>query len=115
LLYAGIEVMKREPNVVKIGQPCAVFGDIHGQYFDLANVLNKKSPKKMSFCFLGDYVDRGLYSIECLTLLIAIKLNFPKTVFLLRGNHESRLCAEHFSFREEMITKFDIETYELCL
>ncbi len=32
---------------------------------------------------------------------------------MLRGNHESRKMTEHFTFREEVINKYDEETYEL--
>ena len=77
--------------------------------------MEKKDPKKVNYVCLGDYVDRGSYSIECLTLLLAAKINHPKNVNLLRGNHESRQCAEHFSFREEVLTKYDEEVYERCI
>jgi serine/threonine-protein phosphatase 2B catalytic subunit len=75
-------------------------------------------PSKMRYLFLGDYVDRGIFAVEVMLLLIAIKvsrdyqLNFPKGVYLLRGNHESRNMTEHFTFREEVIEKFDVDTYE---
>ena len=92
-----------------------VLGDIHGQLYDLINVLSKKNPAKTSYMLLGDYVDRGRYSIEVLTLLLAVKLNHPYTFGMLRGNHESRQCAEHFSFRQEMLLKYDEECFELSL
>ena len=48
-------------------------------------------------------------------LLIAIKINYPKNIVLLRGNHESRNMTENFTFREEAIQRYDAEIYNLFM
>jgi serine/threonine-protein phosphatase 2B catalytic subunit len=48
---------------------------------------------------LGDYVDRGILGIEVCLLLFSIKISNPKSVVILRGNHESRNMTEAFTFR----------------
>jgi serine/threonine-protein phosphatase 2B catalytic subunit len=66
--------------------------------------------------FLGDYVDRGVYSFEVCLFLFCLKLSFPKEVTMLRGNHESRAMTEHFTFRNEILQKFEDESiYELFI
>jgi serine/threonine-protein phosphatase 2B catalytic subunit len=72
-------------------------------------------PKKTNYVFLGDYVDRGIYSIEVMMLLMAMKVANPNNVYLLRGNHESRSMTEYFTFREEVLDKYDSEIYDQIL
>ena len=111
-----IEIMKKEPNVLLVSEPVVVVGDIHGQYYDLVHLIEKSGdPQKINYVFLGDYVDRGIYSMETLTLLFAMKVAHPQNVFLLRGNHESRNMTEFFTFREEVLDKFDTEMYDQIL
>lgn len=111
-----LNVLKQEPNLAQIDEPICVVGDIHGQYFDLLNMISKAGePGTINYLFLGDYVDRGVLGIEVVLLLFAIKLNEPKSVVLLRGNHESRNMTESFTFREEVLDRYDLEVYDLFM
>lgn len=69
----------------------------------------------INYLFLGDYVDRGILGIEVCLFLFALKLNEPKSVMLLRGNHESRNMTESFTFRDEVLDRFDLEIYDLFM
>ena len=43
---------------------------------------------------LGDYVDRGRWGVETMSLLICLKLRYPNRIHLIRGNHESRRVTQ---------------------
>jgi len=85
------KLFKNESNLLYIQDPLTVVGDIHGQYHDLIKILEVGgNPEKTKYLFLGDFVDRGSFSIEVVILLYALKCNFPDTIYMLRGNHECR-------------------------
>jgi hypothetical protein len=77
-------------------------GDIHGQYGDLLKVFEYGGyPGDANYLFIGDYVDRGKNSIECIMLLLCYKLKFPENFFLLRGNHENSSINRIYGFYDE--------------
>ena len=112
--------MKKEPNMLKMQEPVVIIGDIHGQYYDMIHmfekVIDQRNVPKTKLLFLGDYVDRGLFSLEVLIFLYSLKLNYPKDVVLLRGNHESRAMTENFTFRNDVLDRYKEEqVYEMFL
>lgn len=112
----ALEIIKKEPTLVYMNEPVCIVGDIHGQYYDLCHLIEKAGkPKKINYLFMGDYVDRGTFSMEVVILLFALKLNFPESMVLLRGNHECRNMTQHFTFREEAIRKYDEDVYKLVM
>jgi len=89
------EVLIKESNVQAVRCPVTVCGDIHGQFHDLIELfrIGGNCPDT-NYLFMGDYVDRGYYSVETVSLLVALKVRYRDRVTILRGNHESRQITQ---------------------
>ena len=97
----------KESNVVHIKSPVTVVGDIHGQFWDMLEIFKIGGPcPDTNYLFLGDYVDRGLFSVETISLLVCYKLRWPSRVHLIRGNHESRGVTQSYGFYTECHRKY---------
>ncbi|KAK8808621.1 hypothetical protein WA158_008522 [Blastocystis sp. Blastoise] len=101
------EILIKEQNIQPIQTPITVCGDVHGQFYDVLELfkVGGKCPD-VNYLFLGDYVDRGLYSVETVTLLFLLKIRYPTKVYILRGNHECRQITQAYGFYDECLRKF---------
>ncbi|GLT77719.1 hypothetical protein SLA2020_492810 [Shorea laevis] len=105
-------IFSSEPTVLQLKAPIKIFGDLHGQFGDLMRLFDEYGAPStagdiayIDYLFLGDYVDRGQHSLETITLLLALKVEYPHNVHLIRGNHEAADINALFGFRIECIER----------
>mgnify|MGYP001062990888 CR=1 FL=1 len=126
----SIEILKRQSTLARLNGPVVVIGDLHGSIVDLLRIFGRyglpfmyesdiKNTKKynglgnkngndqhfsLKYVFLGDYVDRGEFSVEVMTVLLSAFCLYPNNIILLRGNHEFLNISTTNSFKSEILS-----------
>jgi len=107
------ETLLEQPCFLDLGTPVCVVGDVHGQYYDLLRIFEIGGfPPKTNYLFLGDYVDRGKFSIETIVLVLALKVKFKENFFLLRGNHECAAINRIYGFFDDCKRRYDVKLWK---
>jgi len=113
LIMAAEDVFKEQPVLLELVPPINILGDIHGQFKDLLYHFDCGGfPPKANYLFLGDYVDRGHFSIATICLLLAFKVKFPENFFLLRGNHECKSINRIYGFYDSCKRVYSIKLWQ---
>ncbi|TKR94820.1 hypothetical protein L596_009055 [Steinernema carpocapsae] len=107
LLDLAKKAFMKEKTLIEVAVPINICGDTHGQFADVRQIFTACGlPFKSRYLFLGDYVDRGMNSLEVIVLLFACKIRFPRNVYLLRGNHELRNINKVYGFHADLRERY---------
>ncbi|KAK8888721.1 hypothetical protein M9Y10_033455 [Tritrichomonas musculus] len=96
------KIFENEDNILELSGDLIIVGDIHGSLHDLLRILKFIDENNARVLFLGDYVDRGEFSLECITILFAMKVMKQDSVYLIRGNHEFDSLCSQYGFKKEI-------------
>ncbi|CCW65477.1 unnamed protein product [Phytomonas sp. EM1] len=132
IILKARSIIASEPIFIEMESPIYICGDLHGQYYDLINILNRCPPlggkvfgrkstdagdcsnkKTFNFLFLGDYVDRGPRSIEVMITLLVLKIISPSSITMLRGNHEDEQIMLLYGFFDECKRRYSIQLFKI--
>ena len=119
-------VLSKESSLIRLKSPCKIFGNLYGNYYDLMRYFesfgNPSDSNQngdinvMQYIFLGDFCDRGKYSLEVVLLLFALKVKYPEHIILLRGHHEDIEVNAYYGLGSECKERLkDDIGKELCI
>jgi predicted phosphodiesterase len=92
------KIFEKESRLIRLPSLGKVVfvGDTHGDLNATEHVIHQYLKKPYRVAFLGDYVDRGLYSRENIHYLLHLKKEHPDEILLLAGNHEGYMVKEFY-------------------
>jgi serine/threonine-protein phosphatase PP1 catalytic subunit len=112
IIHKAVNILREETLLLELNFDDAesevfVIGDIHGNMKTLRkliDIIGKTNPKYV--VFLGDIVDRGPYQLECLVLVLTLKILEKEKYFIVKGNHESLEINQYYGFYQDFIYRF---------
>lgn len=104
LLDETLAILKKLSLIYYLQSDLYIVGDLHGNIRDLIRIIREINffNNDSRILFLGDYVDRGEFSIEVVTLLFSLICQYPNRIYLLRGNHEFSSINMTCGFKEQI-------------
>ncbi len=118
LYYLRVLSIRPESSII-------VIGDLHGSMHTLLRHLHRFSAMglldletlefkdvNIKLVFLGDAVDRGIGSLEVITMIFNLMVVNPNQVFYNKGNHETREMNEKYGLKDELKTRGVLDLYE---
>lgn len=109
--------LKEHEIFLQNAKKMTIVGDTHGQFYDLLNLFDKFGfvSDEHVYLFNGDFVDRGSWSCEIALYLYVLKIIFPNSVFINRGNHETSDMNKAYGFSDECEHKYSKKIFEAFL
>ena len=109
LINEALNQFKSSSPLIKLRSPVKIFGSINGQYNDLMryfSLFGRPSELKgdiecVDYLFLGNFTNRGAFSLETICLLLALKIKYNGHFHLLRGNQEDLEISKLYGLAEE--------------
>ncbi|CAZ86075.1 unnamed protein product [Tuber melanosporum] len=104
LCYKARELLIEESNVQLVDAPVTICGDIHGQFHDLMELFRVGGDvPETNYLFMGDFVDRGFYSLESFLLLLSLKITtvygfYDECLRKYGSANVWRYCCEVFDY-----------------
>jgi hypothetical protein len=79
-------LVEKSPSLLRLRHPIKIFGSLYGQYNDLLRFFNfwgrphehRGDIESVNYLFLGNIVNRGGFSLEVLSLILALKVIISK-------------------------------------
>ncbi len=115
VLEDASEALEAENIIEKSWDEFLVIGDTHGDISATIQAVQYGMDNHIPAIFLGDYVDRGDEQLENLIFLLALKIEHPSSIVLLRGNHETLKMNQYYGFRDELIQHFPEKFFDVII
>lgn len=103
----SLNIFSQEKVILDINIPVIIIGDIHGHLVEILRVFNRFGwPPSRNYIFLGDLVDRGEFSLETVILVLSLKICYPSSIYIIRGNHEFQELYSRCGFENEITAAY---------